>query len=102
MTPNTAPAQYSGAGATARNMTPHGVTAIASLSQYGQNRPMLRGRCTMKGELKEFRRKDGKAGNVFNFDLMDSTGEIRCVGFGREAQTFYEQVLGLPAIFQEA
>jgi replication factor A1 len=46
----------------------------------------------MKGELKKFTNKQGKPGCVFNFDLMDSSGEIRVVAFSEVAEKFFNSI----------
>jgi hypothetical protein len=74
-----------------RNSTAAVINDIRDLTPY-VSRWTIKGRCTMKGELKQYKTKAGKAGCVFNFDLMDKTGEIRVVGFNETAERFFDQV----------
>lgn len=96
--PVAVPPRYEAKGPVARNANAPHIHDIKSLSAYVP-RWTVKGRCTMKGELKKFTSRQGKQGCVFNFDLMDNTGEIRVVAFGEVAERFFDQVRRFPAVF---
>lgn len=84
------PRYDSNRGAVMHNSAPSGFTPIKDITQY-IGRWTIRGRCSLKSELRRYN-KNGKAGCVFNFDLLDSSGEIRVVAFGDTAEKFEPQV----------
>ena len=51
----------------------------------------IKGRCTFKGGLREFRNRNGK-GVLFNFELIDNTGSIGITAFGELAQAYFDRI----------
>lgn len=66
------------------------IIKISDITPY-QSRWTIRGRCSLKSELRRYN-KNGKSGCVFNFDLLDSSGEVRVVAFGETAEKFEPDV----------
>lgn len=66
------------------------ITPIKDITQF-LSRWTIRGRCSLKSELRRYN-KNGKAGCVFNFDLLDKSGEVRVVAFNNTAETFEPQI----------
>jgi hypothetical protein len=77
-------------GPTVRNSAAPAYTEIKKISPY-ISRWTIRGRCTVKSEKRHFNSK-GRAGCVFNFDLTDKSGEVRCVAFSEVAEKFYDSI----------
>eukprot|EP00884_Botryococcus_braunii_P015981 jgi/Botrbrau1/3066/Bobra.0070s0059.1 len=76
-----------GAGPIVRNEAPPKLMPIASLNSY-QNRWTIRARVTQKSDVRRFSNARGE-GKFFTFDLLDEHGgEIRCIAFGNECDTF--------------
>ncbi|KAA8915220.1 hypothetical protein TRICI_002577 [Trichomonascus ciferrii] len=68
-----------------------GVTPIEYLSPYA-NSWKIRGRVTMKGDIREFTSQRGIPGKLFNFHMLDETSEIRVTGFTEAADKWYDFV----------
>ena len=65
---------------------------IRFISPY-RRRWEIKGRCSFKGELRQFERRKGNGkGTIFSFQLTDNTGSIDITAFSQVAQTFFEQV----------
>lgn len=64
------------------------VYPISSLTPY-QNRWTIRARVTNKSNIRTWSNSKGD-GRVFNFDLVDESGEIRATGFNDVVDKFYE------------
>eukprot|EP00892_Ulva_mutabilis_P012722 jgi/Ulvmu1/9822/UM056_0063.1 len=77
-------------GVSMHNSASTQITPIKDISPYSA-RWTIRGRCSLKSELRRYN-KNGKAGCVFNFDLLDKSGEVRIVAFGDTAEKFEPRV----------
>lgn len=65
---------------------------IRFISPY-RRRWEIKGRCSFKGELRQFERSNRKGkGMVFSFQLTDNTGSIDITAFTEVAQAFFEQI----------
>lgn len=84
-------------GPTMHNSAQTNMIKISAISQY-QARWTIRGRCSSKSELRRYN-KNGKSGCVFNFDLLDSSGEVRVVAFGDAAEK-YEPAVKMGAFYE--
>lgn len=60
-------------------------TPIAALNPF-QTKWIVKGTVQKKSELREFKKKDGK---FFSFELLDKTGNIKCVAFNDGADLFH-------------
>lgn len=67
--------------------TPSRVHSIASLTPY-QNRWRIRARVTLKSNIRTWSNSRGE-GRLFNVNLLDDSGEIRCTGFNEQVDKFY-------------
>lgn len=65
------------------------VTPIEYLSPYA-NSWTIRGRVTLKGDIREFTSQRGIPGKLFNFNMLDETTEIRVTGFTEAADKWYD------------
>lgn len=81
---------YSSGGQGARGV--HPISPIEALSPYA-NKWTIKARCTHKGEVKHWHKKNGE-GKLFSLNLLDETGEIRATGFNEQCDNLYE-------VFQE-
>lgn len=63
---------------------------INSLTPY-QNKWVIRARVTNKSGIRTWSNAKGE-GKLFNMDLMDESGEIRCTGFREAVDKFYEMI----------
>jgi len=52
----------------------------------------IKGRCTEKEDMRTWDNAKGK-GTLFNFTLMDESGEIRCTAFKEEATKYFNEVV---------
>jgi replication factor A1 len=77
-------------GPTVANRRPAAFVPIKDITPY-QSTWAIRGRCSTKSDLRRYNR-NGRAGCVFNFDLLDASGEVRCVCFGETAEK-YDQIV---------
>ncbi|KAH9504580.1 60S acidic ribosomal protein P1 [Bulinus truncatus] len=66
------------------------VHAIATLTPY-QNRWRIRARVTMKSNVRTWSNSKGE-GRLFNVNLLDESGEIRCTGFNEQVDKFYDML----------
>ena len=65
---------------------------IRFISPY-RSRWQIKGRCSFKGELRQFERRNRNAkGTLFSFQLTDNTGSIDVTAFNEVAQTFFERI----------
>lgn len=55
------------------------------------NRWKIKGRIINKTPVKNFT-SNGKHSKVFNMDITDASGEIRCVAFGSNVDKFYNNI----------
>ncbi|EFN70726.1 Replication protein A 70 kDa DNA-binding subunit [Camponotus floridanus] len=63
---------------------------IAILSPY-QNRWIIKARVTNKSAIKTWSNSRGE-GKLFSMDLIDESGEIRCVAFNQQCDNFYHLI----------
>lgn len=63
---------------------------ISSLTPY-QNKWVIRARVTSKSGIRTWSNAKGE-GKLFNMDLMDESGEIRCTGFRDAVDKFYDMI----------
>ncbi|GAB1863336.1 Replication protein A subunit [Camponotus japonicus] len=63
---------------------------IAMLSPY-QNRWIIKARVTNKSTIRTWSNSRGE-GKLFSMDLIDESGEIRCVAFNKQCDTFYDLI----------
>ncbi|KAM5573696.1 replication protein A 70 kDa DNA-binding subunit E [Rosa sericea] len=84
------PPLYSNRGPVAKNEAPGRIVQICALNRY-QNKWTIKARVTAKSELRSYTNARGE-GKVFNFDLIDSTGEIRVTCFNPVAEEFYNLI----------
>jgi replication factor A1 len=77
-------------GPITQNSNANAILKIADITPY-QNNWTIKGRCSVKSEMRRYN-KNGRAGCVFNFDLLDDSGEIRCVCFGDVAEQYDQQI----------
>lgn len=73
-------------GPIVQNANANSFTQISKITAY-QNTWTIKGRCSVKSQLRHYN-KNGRAGCVFNFDLLDASGEVRCVCFGEVAEQY--------------
>lgn len=66
------------------------ISPISSLTPY-HNKWTIKARVTSKSEIRTWSNSRGE-GKLFNFDLMDESGEIRCTGFKDLVDKFYNYV----------
>jgi len=66
------------------------ITPINALTPY-QNRYTIKGRVSHKSNIKTYSNSRG-AGKLFNFTLIDETGEIRCTCFNEQVDTFHDLI----------
>ncbi|ELQ74291.1 Single-stranded DNA-binding replication protein A [Trachipleistophora hominis] len=64
-------------------------TPIAALNPF-QTKWIVKGTVQKKSEMREFKKKDGK---FFSFELLDKTGNIKCVAFNDGADLFYGMIV---------
>lgn len=64
--------------------------AITSLNPY-QNRWTIKARVSSRSDLKTYQNQRG-TGQLFNFDLIDETGEIRVCCFNDVAKRFSDMI----------
>ncbi|KAL6178695.1 hypothetical protein ACLB2K_050213 [Fragaria x ananassa] len=84
------PPLYSNRGPVAKNEAPGRIVQICALNMY-QNRWTIKARVTAKSELRTYTNARGE-GKVFNFDLIDSSGEIRVTCFNPVAEEFFSLI----------
>ncbi|KCV67488.1 hypothetical protein H696_06009 [Fonticula alba] len=70
---------------------------IASISRF-LNKWTICGRVTVKSPVKHWSRPDGREGQLFSFNLLDSSGEIRCTAFNETAE-YLNQVIAVGKVF---
>lgn len=63
-------------------------TPIKALNPF-QTKWVVKGTVHKKSDVREFRNKDGK---LFNFELVDKTGSIKCVAFNDEVDLFFNLI----------
>jgi replication factor A1 len=68
----------------------HKICGISSLNPY-QNKWSIQVRVTNKSPIRTYHNAKGE-GKLFNFDLSDSTSEIRCSGFNESVDKFYDML----------
>lgn len=61
---------------------------ISGLSPY-QNKWVIKARVTGKSAMRTWSNAKGE-GKLFNFDLMDESGQIRCTAFRDVAEKYYD------------
>lgn len=66
------------------------ITNISSLNPY-QNRWSIQARITNKSPIRTYTNAKGE-GKLFNFEMMDSSGEIKCAGFNDSLDKFYDML----------
>ncbi|KAI8787409.1 replication protein A 70 kDa DNA-binding subunit-like [Biomphalaria glabrata] len=66
------------------------VHSITSLTPY-QNRWRIRARVTFKSNIRTWSNSKGE-GKLFNVNLIDESGEIRCTGFNEQLDKFYDML----------
>ncbi|CAL1538002.1 unnamed protein product [Lymnaea stagnalis] len=66
------------------------VHSISSLTPY-QNRWRIRARVTMKSNIRTWNNSRGE-GRLFNVNLLDDSGEIRCTGFNDQVGKYYDML----------
>lgn len=64
------------------------IMPISSLSPY-QNKWVIKARVTNKGPIRKWSNSKGE-GQLFSFDLLDQSGEIRATGFRDMVDKYYE------------
>lgn len=65
-------------------------TPINALSPY-QNRWVIKARVSNKSDIKTWNNSRG-SGKLFNMELIDESGEIRCTGFQDQVDKFYNMI----------
>lgn len=65
-------------------------TPIANLNPY-MTGCTIKGRCTEKGDMRSWENAKGK-GTLFNFTLLDDSGEIKVTAFKHEAEKWFNVV----------
>jgi len=68
----------------------HKIFGISSLNPY-QNKWSIKARVTNKSAIRTYSNARGE-GKLFNFELLDATGEIRCSGFNEQVDKFYDML----------
>lgn len=63
---------------------------ISGLSPY-QNKWVIKARVTAKSAMRTWSNAKGE-GKLFNFDLMDESGQIRCTAFRDVADKYYDML----------
>lgn len=63
---------------------------IATLTPY-QNRWRIRARVTNKSNIRTWNNSRGE-GRLFNINLLDDSGEIRCTGFNEQVDQFFNML----------
>ena len=66
------------------------ITPINALTPY-HHRYTVKGRVSHKSSIKTYSNSRG-AGKLFNFTLIDETGEIRCTCFNEQVDTFHDLI----------
>ncbi|KAG5670389.1 hypothetical protein PVAND_000658 [Polypedilum vanderplanki] len=72
----------------AGDLSEHLTMPIDSLSPY-QNKWVIKARVTAKSSIRSWKNEKGE-GKLFNVDLCDESGEIRCTGFRDSVDRFYD------------
>lgn len=68
----------------------HKIFGISSLNPY-QNKWSIQARVTNKSAIRTYSNARGE-GKLFNFELLDGTGEIRVSGFNEQVDKFYDML----------
>ncbi|XP_063719153.1 replication protein A 70 kDa DNA-binding subunit-like [Symsagittifera roscoffensis] len=63
---------------------------IVGLNPY-QNKWVIKARCMNKGSIRNYNNAKGP-GKLFNFEVADSSGEIRITGFNDQVDKFYDMI----------
>jgi len=66
------------------------IHGISSLNPY-QNKWSIKVRVTNKSAIRTYSNARGE-GKLFNFEMIDKTGEIRCSGFNEQVDKFYDML----------
>ncbi|KAI5181400.1 replication factor A1 [Nematocida sp. AWRm80] len=68
------------------------ISKISDISPLSTDTIQIRVKVVFKTGLKEYQKKDNKAGKLFRISVIDATGRIDMVFFDEQASKFYSQV----------